>query len=179
MIPARWADQASHQHRATILNICCRNCSNPPPPGCNSAAALAFNRGRAFDPMRRTQMRKFVMLSAAAGVGVLALGAAGLQPAKAADLSVAPQAYGPPPQPYGPPPQAYGPPPMEEGYAYPPPAVYGYPPPPPPVAYYAYEAPDYAVWPGRYYVPGPYRWGYGPHVAYGYGHWGRGYHRWR
>jgi hypothetical protein len=118
-------------------------------------------------------MRKFVMLSAAAGLSALALGAATPQAANAADMGV------PPPQAYGaPPPQAYGPPPVEEGYAYPPPpAVYGYPP-PPPVAYYAYEAPAYAAWPGAYYVRGPYRWGYGPRVAYGYGHWGHGYRRW-
>lgn len=121
-------------------------------------------------------MRKFVMLSAAGALSALALGAAVPQAANAADMGV-PQYGAPAPQAYGPPPQAYGPPPVEEAYGYPPPPpAYGYPP-PPPVAYYAYGAPAYAVWPGGYYPGGPYRWGYGPRFAYGYGHWGRGYHR--
>ena len=50
-------------------------------------------------------------------------------------------------------------------------------PPPPPVAYYAY-APRRS-WPAYpYYLRAPYWRGYGPRVAYGYGHWGRGYRRW-
>lgn len=114
-------------------------------------------------------MRRLFSLSLAAGVGAFALGCAEPHSAKAADLPI--------PQARMQPPDYYGPPPAEEGYAYPPPAVYGYPP-PPPVAYYPYAAPPYAVVPGPYYVRGPYWRGYGPHFAYGYGHWGRGYRRW-
>ena len=122
-------------------------------------------------------MRTMIRLTMAAAA--IALGAAAIQPAHAADMLV-PQAQAPAPAYYPPPAQAYA-----------------YPPPPPPVAYYApppvaYYAPAYAVWPG----PGPYyarrgywrgygprfAYGYGPHVAYGYGrlaawHWGHGWHR--
>jgi hypothetical protein len=119
-------------------------------------------------PFEGKQMRTMIRLTVAAAA--IALGAAAIQPACAADMLV-PQAQAPAPAYYPPPAQAY---------AYPP---------PPPIAYYApppvaYYAPAYAVWPG----PGPYyaRWGYwrgygprfaygyGPHVAYGYGRWGHG-----
>lgn len=106
-------------------------------------------------------MQRTIRASLAAGVGVLALAAAGLHSAKAADVGV--------PQ-YQAPPAAYAPPAP----------AYGYPPPPPPVAYY-YPPPPYAVWPRPYYWPGPY-WRGGPRFAYGYGrwgygHWGHGWHR--
>lgn len=106
-------------------------------------------------------MHRIIRVPLAAGVSALALSAAGLHGAKAADM-VAPQ-YG------APPPAAYAPPPVQEGYAYPP---------PPPVAYYGYAPPPYLVWPGPYYGPywrGPrFAYGYG---RWGYGHWGRGWHR--
>ena len=81
-------------------------------------------------------MRTMIRLTVAAAA--IALGAAAIQPAHAADMLV-PQAQAPAPAYYPPPAQAYA-----------------YPPPPPPVAYYApppvaYYAPAYAVWPG----PGP------------------------
>jgi hypothetical protein len=107
-------------------------------------------------------MQRTIRVSVAACVGVLALAAAGLHSAKAADVGV-PQYQAPPPAAYAPPAPAYG-----------------YPPPPPPVAYY-YPPPPYAVWPRPYYWPGPY-WRGGPRFAYGYGrwgygHWGHGWHR--
>jgi hypothetical protein len=110
-------------------------------------------------------MRTTMRISLAACASVLALGLAAIHSANAADMPLQPGAEMPPPQPYGPP--------VQEGYAYPPPpAVYAY---PPPVAYDTYAAPV-VVAPGPYY--GPY-WGgyYGPRFAYGYGHWGRGWHR--
>ena len=78
-------------------------------------------------------MRTMIRLTMAAAA--IALGAAAIQPAHAADMLV-PQAQAPAPAYYPPPAQAYA-----------------YPPPPPPVAYYApppvaYYAPAYAVWPG-------------------------------
>jgi hypothetical protein len=111
-------------------------------------------------------MQRTSRVSLAACVGALALAAAGLQGAKAADLGVGV-------------PQYQAPPPVQEGYAYPPPPpAYVYPPPPPPVAYY-YAPPGYEVVPDVYYGPGPY-WRGGPRFAYGYGHWGRdwGYGHW-
>ena len=105
-------------------------------------------------------MQRTIRVSLAVCAGVVALAAAGLQGAKAADVGI--------PQ-YQPPPAAYGPPPVHEGYAYPPPPAYVYPPPPPPVAYY--YPPAYEVVPDVYYGPGPY-WRGGPRFAYGYGHWG-------
>jgi hypothetical protein len=111
-------------------------------------------------------MRKVMKLSLAAAVSALALGAAALHAAKAADMYMPQGQVQAPPEPYGPPPVAQGYPP--------PPPVYGYP--PPPVGYYPY-APRVAVWPRPYYGRGPY-WGgyYGPRYAYGYGRWG--YRRW-
>jgi hypothetical protein len=112
-------------------------------------------------------MRHLLQLSLAA----LALGVLASAPhARAADMGV----------PYGPPPQAdygapYGAPPAAPGY-YPPPVAYDYPPPPPP-AYYAYAVPPYVVAPGPYYWGAPYWRGYGARFAYGYGRWGRGWHR--
>lgn len=107
-------------------------------------------------------MQRTIRVSLAVAVGAVALAAAGLHGAKAADVAV-PQYQAPPPAAYAPPPPAYG-----------------YPPPPPPVAYY-YAPPPYAVWPRPYYWPGPY-WRGGPRFAYGYGrwgygHWGHGWHR--
>jgi hypothetical protein len=119
-------------------------------------------------------MQRTIRVSIAAGVGALALAAAGLHGAKAADMGV--------PQYQAQPPAAYAPPPVHESYAYPPPPprAYVYPPPPPPVAYY-YAPPAYEVVPDVYYEPGPY-WRGGPRFAYGYGrwghgHWGHGWHR--
>ena len=127
-------------------------------------------------------MRNILTCSVAA-VAAMAFGGA----ASAADLPqgqyqpAPPQYQGPPPADYG-----YGQPPVEQGY---PPPQYGYGYPPPPVAYYQ-DVPPVVVVPRPYYprpyygaVYGgsPYRWGYGPYVARGYGHyehWGRGYRRW-
>jgi hypothetical protein len=117
-------------------------------------------------------MRKLIGLSVA-GAGVVAAGWAQLAPAHAADMQ-APQAQMQPPSgTYGTPPvesEAYPPPPVAYGYP-PPPVAYGYPP-PPPVAYYAYAPAPVLV------GPYPYYWrGYGPRVAYGYGHFGHGFRR--
>ncbi len=116
-------------------------------------------------------MQTVTRLSLLTAAAALALDGAALTQARAADLSV--------PQYQAPPPAAYGPPPVEEGYAYPPPpppAVYAY---PPPVVDYTYVEPSVAVVvPGPYYVRPYWRGYYGPHYAYGYGHWGRGWHRW-
>jgi hypothetical protein len=144
----------------TILNGCCRNCQNPPPVGSNFAAPFASNAG-VGRTNRSKQMQRIIRVPLAAGVSALALAAAGLHGAKAADVGV--------PQYQAPPPAAYAPPPVQQGYAYPP---------PPPVAYYA--PPPYVVWPGPYYGYGPY-WHYGPRFAYGYGRWGYGHwgHGWR
>src|SRR5579862_6337469 len=106
-------------------------------------------------------MQTFAKLALAAGIWPLGLGA--VLPAQAADMGY-PEAQAAPGYP-APPPGYYAPPPVEQGYY----------PPPPPVEYGAYVAPPYVV-PGPYY--GPYWRGYyGPHYAYGYGHW-RGYRRW-
>jgi hypothetical protein len=111
-------------------------------------------------------MRKLTMLAVA---GAAALMAGGVQAVKAADMMV-PQAQAPAP--------VYAPPPVAETYAPvpPPPVAYGYPP-PPPVAYYPAYAPDYTVWPGPYYARWGYWHGYAPRFAYGYSHWGYGWHR--
>jgi hypothetical protein len=98
-------------------------------------------------------------MSLAAAVGAIALGAAGVPSANAADISVPYQ------QGQAPGPQYYGPPPVVQGYAY-------LPPPP----YYVSAPPPFAVFPGPYYARGPYWGGYGPRFAYGYGRWGYG--RW-
>ena len=114
-------------------------------------------------------MQRTIRVSLAACVGALALAAAGLHSARAADMV---------PQYQAPPPAGYAPPPVQEGYAYPPlPPAYAYPPPPPPVAYY--YPPAYEVVPDVYYGPGPY-WRGGPRFAYAYGHWGHGHwgHGW-
>jgi hypothetical protein len=127
-------------------------------------------------------MRNILACSVAA-VAAMAFGSA----ASAADLPqgqyqpVPPQYQGQPPADYG-----YGQPPVEQGYP-PPQYGYGYPP-PPPVTYYQEAVPPVVVVPRPYYprpyygpVYGggyPYRWGYGPHVARGYEHWGHGYRRW-
>jgi hypothetical protein len=104
--------------------------------------------------------------------GGLLLGGLALQSARAADMPAEQgQIQGPPPGAYGPPPPAYAPPPPPVAYYRPPPPAYY---PPPPVAYYA---PAYPVWPGPYYARWGYWRGYGPRFAYGYGHWGRGWHR--
>jgi hypothetical protein len=107
-------------------------------------------------------MQTFAKLALAAGVG--ALGVGGALPVQAADMGYPEAQAGYP----APPPGYYAPPPVQQGY---------YPPPPPPVEYDTYVAPPYIVAPPPYYVPGPYWRGYGPHYAYGYGHW-RGYRRW-
>jgi len=111
-------------------------------------------------------MRTIISLTAA--MGAIALGAATVPSANAADMVPYEQGQAPGPQ-------YYGPPPVAEGYVAPPPVVYGY---PPPVAYYD---PAYVVWPGPYwrgpYWGGGYWRGYGPRVAYGYGRFGRGWHR--
>src|SRR5580692_10212749 len=117
-------------------------------------------------PTRSTSMQTFAKLALAAGACALGLGA--VLPAQAADMGY-PEAQAAPGYP-APPPGYYAPPPAEQGYyPPPPPAAYGYP--PPPVEYDTYVAPPYVV------APGPYGRGYGPHYAYGYGHW-RGYRRW-
>ena len=107
-------------------------------------------------------MRTMIRLTVAAAA--IALGAAAIQPAHAADMLV-PQAQAPAPAYYPPPAQAYA-----------------YPPPPPPVAYYApppvaYYAPAYPVWRGPYYARWGYWRGYGPRFAYGYGARAYGYGR--
>jgi hypothetical protein len=104
-------------------------------------------------------MRKMMTLALAAGA--LTLVGAGLHPAKAADMALQ-QGQAPAPAYYPPPAQAY---------AYPPPVAYYA---PPPVAYYA---PAYAARPGPYYARWRYWRGYVPRFAYGYGHWGHGWHR--
>ena len=104
-----------------------------------------------------------IMRTLVLAAGSLMLGGLALQAAKAADMPIQQgQIQPPPPAPYPPPPPvAYYPPP-------PPVAYY-----PPPVAYYA---PPY-VWPRPYYARWGYWHGYDPRFAYGYGHWGRGWHR--
>jgi hypothetical protein len=142
------------------------NCQNPPPRRSNSATGTCSDQYQTRHSSRNRQMRKLTVLAVAAGA--VALVAGGVQAAKAADMMV-PQAQAPAP--------GYAPPPFAGTYAPapPPPVEYGYLPPPPPVGYY----PAYAVWPG----PGPYyaNWGYwhgyAPRFAYGYGHWGYGWHR--
>jgi len=113
------------------------------------------------------------MMKLAVAAASVALGAAKIPSAQAADIAV-PQAQAPAPAYYPPPAQAY---------AYPPPPPVAYYAPPPPVAYYA---PAYAVRPGPYYARWGYWRGYGPrfaygygrpHFAYGYGHWGHGWRR--
>jgi hypothetical protein len=106
-------------------------------------------------------MRHVIGLALAASVSAIALGSVGTLPARAADMAT--PEYG-----YQQPPQAYYPPQQPEAYA----------PPPPPVAYYAYAPAPVVVAPYPYYLGAPYWRGYAPRVAYGYGHWGRGYRRW-
>jgi hypothetical protein len=124
-------------------------------------------------------MRHAIGLTLAAGVSAVALGIVAMPSAHAADMGV--PDYG-----YQQPPQGYYPPQQTQAYPQPapPPVAYGYPAPPPPapVAYYAYPpapvvvgAPYPCYWHGPY--AGPYWRGYGPRVAYGYGHWGH-YRRW-
>ena len=132
-------------------------------------------------------MHHAIGLTLAAGVsavvlGAVALGTVAIPPANAADLATPDYGYQQPQQGYYPAPQGYYPPPQQsEAYPEPapPPVAYGYPPPaPPPVAYYTYPGAAIAVGPYYpYYRNGPYWHGYGPHVAYGYGHWGH-YRRW-
>lgn len=117
-------------------------------------------------------MRHMIGLTLAASVSAVALGAVAMPSAHAADMGVPEYGYQQPPQGYYPPPQ------QSQAYPQPaPPVGYGYavPPLPPPVAYYAYPPAPVAVWPYPYY--GPYWRGYGPRVAYGYGHGGH-YRRW-
>jgi hypothetical protein len=117
-------------------------------------------------------MRHVIGLTLAASVSAVALGTVAMPSAHAADMGVPEYGYQQPPQGYYPPPQ------QSEAYPQPvPPVGYGYavPPPPPPVAYYAYPPAPIAV--GAYPYYGPYWRGYGPRVAYGYGHWGH-YRRW-
>ena len=101
--------------------------------------------------------------------GALVFGGLAVQSASAADMPLQQgQIQAPPPGAYPPPPRvAYYPPPPAAYY--PPPVAYY----PPPVAY----VPAYAGWPGPYYARWGYWHGYGPRFAYGYGHWGRGWHR--
>jgi hypothetical protein len=113
-------------------------------------------------------MRHVIGLALAASVSAMALGSVGNTPAHAADMAT--PNYG-----YQQPPPAYYPPQQSEAYAPPPPPVAYYPA-PPPVAYYAYAPAPVVAYP--YYLRAPYWRGYGPRVAYGYGHWGRGYRRW-
>jgi hypothetical protein len=107
-------------------------------------------------------MRHAIGLTLAASVSAVALGAVAIPSAYAADMGVPDYGYQQPPQGYYPPPQ------QSEAYPQPAPVGYGYP--PPPVAYYAYPPAPVAV--GLYPYYGPYWRGYGPRVAYGYGHWG-------
>ena len=116
-------------------------------------------------------MRHAIGLTLAAGVSAVALGAVAIPAAHAADMATPDYGYQQPQQGYYPAPQ------QSEAYPEPAPpqAAYGYPPPaPPPVAYYTYPAAPVAVgpYPYPYYWHGPYWRGYGPRVAYGYGHWG-------
>jgi len=107
------------------------------------------------------QTMKMLTLTA----GALVLGGLTMQSARAADMPIQQGQMQPPP--------AYAPPPPPVAYYPPPPPVAYYPPPPP-----AYYVPAYAGWPGPYYGRWAYYWrGYGPRFAYGYGHWGRGWHR--
>ncbi len=112
--------------------------------------------------MRTFANVSLLKLCCAAVLGASALGAAGLDSARAADMPM-PQAEMQPLAPdYGPPPAAYAYPP--------PPAAYG----PPPVGY-AYPRPRYVgpYWNGR----GPYWRGYGPRYGYRYARWRRNYWR--
>jgi hypothetical protein len=157
-----------------FLNSRCRNSQNPPRLGVNSAVAQVFIVPvikRTFEK-GDTSMRHAIGLTLAASVSAVALGAVAIPPAHAADMGVPDYGYQQPPQGYYPPPQ------QSEAYP-PPPVAYGYPaPPPPPVAYYAYPpAPVVVGGPYPYYGYGPYWRGYGPRVAYGYGHGGH-YRRW-
>jgi hypothetical protein len=125
-------------------------------------------------------MRHAIGLTLAASVSAVALGAVAIPQAQAADLATPDYGYQQPPQGYYPPQQGYYPPQQSEAYPEPapPPVAYGYPPPPPPpVAYYAYPPAPVVVGSYPYYGRGPYWRGYGPRVAYGYGHWGH-YRHW-
>jgi hypothetical protein len=116
-----------------------------------------------------TSMRHVIGLALAASVSAIALGSVGNAPARAADMPTPEYGYQQQPPAYYPPQQpAYYPPQQTEAY----------PPPPPPVAYYAYAPAPVVVAPYPYYLGAPYWHGYAPRVAYGYGHWGRGYRRW-
>jgi hypothetical protein len=123
---------------------------------------------QAFGKKREiTSMRHVIGLALAASVSAIALGSVGNAPARAADMATSEYGYQQQPAYYPPQQPTYYPPQQAEAY-----------PPPPPVAYYAYPPAPVVVAPYPYYLRAPYWHGYAPRVAYGYGHWGRGYRRW-